>query len=81
MCIRDRDRVKTGISFVPQTRNVFADLTVRENLEDVPSLTDIPVQEVLKSLEKPYFQMKKTLEQMKGLNGLLLGLMTMTRAF
>eukprot|EP00942_MAST-04A_sp_MAST-4A-sp1_P001648 g1648.t1 len=28
--------------------------TVRENLEDVPSLTDIPVQEVLKSLEKPY---------------------------
>ena len=26
--------------------------TVRENLEDVPSLTDIPVQEVLKSLEK-----------------------------
>jgi len=26
-------RVKSGISFVPQTRNVFADLTVRENLE------------------------------------------------
>ena len=28
-----QDRVKQGISFVPQTRNVFADLTVRENLE------------------------------------------------
>ena len=28
-----QDRVKEGISFVPQTRNVFADLTVRENLE------------------------------------------------
>ena len=28
-----QDRVKSGISFVPQTRNVFADLTVRENLE------------------------------------------------
>ena len=28
-----QDRVKAGISFVPQTRNVFADLTVRENLE------------------------------------------------
>ena len=27
-----QDRVKAGISFVPQTRNVFADLTVRENL-------------------------------------------------
>ena len=28
-----QDRVKQGISFVPQTKNVFADLTVRENLE------------------------------------------------
>ncbi|OUX36432.1 MAG: ABC transporter ATP-binding protein [Candidatus Pelagibacter sp. TMED273] len=28
-----QDRVKTGISFVPQNRNVFTDLTVRENLE------------------------------------------------
>ena len=28
-----QNRVKAGISFVPQTRNVFADLTVRENLE------------------------------------------------
>ena len=27
------DRIKQGISFVPQTRNVFAELTVRENLE------------------------------------------------
>ena len=28
-----QDRVKAGISFVPQNRNVFTDLTVRENLE------------------------------------------------
>ncbi len=28
-----QDRVKEGISFVPQTRNVFTGLTVRENLE------------------------------------------------
>ena len=28
-----QDRVKQGISFVPQTRNVFTGLTVRENLE------------------------------------------------
>ena len=28
-----QDRVKKGISFVPQTRNVFTGLTVRENLE------------------------------------------------
>ena len=28
-----QDRVKKGISFVPQSRNVFAELTVKENLE------------------------------------------------
>ena len=28
-----QNRVRAGISFVPQTRNVFADLTLRENLE------------------------------------------------
>ena len=28
-----QDRVKTGISFVPQTKNVFAGMTVEENLE------------------------------------------------
>ena len=31
--LNPQDRVKRGISFVPQTRNVFAGLTVRENLE------------------------------------------------
>ena len=31
--INPQDRVKKGTSFVPQTRNVFAELTVRENLE------------------------------------------------
>ena len=28
-----QDRVKKGISFVPQTKNVFSELTVKENLE------------------------------------------------
>ena len=28
-----QDRVRKGISFVPQTRNVFSELTVKENLE------------------------------------------------
>ena len=31
--ITPQDRVKKGISFVPQTKNVFAELTVQENLE------------------------------------------------
>ena len=31
--ISPQERVKQGVSFVPQTRNVFAELTVKENLE------------------------------------------------
>tara|TARA_B100000029_G_scaffold407413_1_gene408332 strand:- start:359 stop:1066 length:708 start_codon:yes stop_codon:yes gene_type:complete len=31
--VSPQDRVKQGISFVPQTKNVFGELTVRENLE------------------------------------------------
>ena len=31
--ISPQNRVKQGVSFVPQTRNVFAELTVKENLE------------------------------------------------
>ena len=38
--INPQDRVKKGISFVPQTKNVFAELTVRENLEIGGFLTE-----------------------------------------
>ena len=31
--LNPQDRVKQGISFVPQTKNVFAGLSVEENLE------------------------------------------------
>tara|TARA_B100001063_G_scaffold101968_1_gene95172 strand:+ start:150 stop:851 length:702 start_codon:yes stop_codon:yes gene_type:complete len=30
---RTQDRIKKGISFVPQTKNIFTELTVEENLE------------------------------------------------
>ena len=42
-----QNRVKAGISFVPQTRNVFADLTVRENLEVGAFLRDDDVNKVI----------------------------------
>ena len=42
-----QDRVKTGISFVPQTRNVFADLTVKENLEVGAFLREDDVNKVI----------------------------------
>ena len=46
-----QDRVKAGISFVPQTRNVFADLTVKENLEVGAFLRE---DDVLKVIEEIY---------------------------
>ncbi len=45
-----QDRVKEGISFVPQTRNVFADLTVRENLEIGAFLRDDDVNKVIEEI-------------------------------
>ena len=45
-----QDRVKAGISFVPQTRNVFADLTVRENLEVGAFLRDDDVNKVIEDI-------------------------------
>ena len=45
-----QDRVKIGISFVPQTRNVFADLTVRENLEVGAFLRVDDVNKVIKEI-------------------------------
>ena len=45
-----QNRVKAGISFVPQTRNVFADLTVRENLEVGAFLRDDDVNKVIEDI-------------------------------
>ena len=42
--------VKAGISFVPQTRNVFADLTVRENLEVGAFLREDDVNKVIEEI-------------------------------
>ena len=46
-----QDRVKSGISFVPQARNVFSELTVKENLEVGAFLRE---DDVLKVIEEIY---------------------------
>ena len=45
-----QDRVKQGISFVPQNKNVFPDLTVRENLEVGAFLRDDDVNKVIEEI-------------------------------
>ena len=56
-----QDRVKQGISFVPQTRNVFADLTVRENLEIGAFLREDDVEKVIEEIYElfPILEEKK----------------------
>ena len=48
--LNPQDRVKQGIAFVPQTRNVFADLTVRENLEVGAFLREDDVNKVIEEI-------------------------------
>ena len=45
-----QERVKKGISFVPQTKNVFAELTVRENLEIGAFLRSEGVEKVIEEI-------------------------------
>ena len=45
-----QDRVKRGISFVPQTRNVFSELTVKENLEVGAFLRNDNIDDVIEDI-------------------------------
>jgi len=57
-----QDRVKQGISFVPQTRNVFTGLSVRENLEMGAFLRNEDLDEVVEEIYElfPILSEKKT---------------------
>ena len=57
-----QDRVKQGISFVPQTRNVFTGLTVRENLEMGAFLRNEDLDKVVEEIYElfPILSEKKT---------------------
>jgi branched-chain amino acid transport system ATP-binding protein len=61
-----QDRVKQGISFVPQTRNVFADLTVRENLEVGAFLRDDDVNKVIEEIYELFPILKEKRSQIVG---------------
>ena len=45
-----QDRVRKGISFVPQTRNVFSELTVQENLEIGAFLREDDISKVVEGI-------------------------------
>ena len=61
-----QDRVKKGISFVPQTRNVFAELTVRENLEIGGFLREDGLEEMIKNIYELFPILKEKQSQIAG---------------
>ena len=61
-----QDRVKQGISFVPQNKNVFPDLTVRENLEVGAFLRDDNVNKVIEEIYDLFPILKEKNSQIVG---------------
>ena len=61
-----QDRVKEGISFVPQTRNVFTGMTVQENLEMGAYLRDENFQDTLNEIYKLFPILKEKRNQFAG---------------
>ena len=61
-----QDRVKSGISFVPQNKNVFSELTVRENLEVGAFLRKDNVNEVIEKIYQLFPILKEKSSQIVG---------------
>ncbi len=61
-----QERVKKGISFVPQTQNVFAGLSVEENLEMGAFLRDENFQEIINEIYELFPILKEKKSQLVG---------------
>ena len=61
-----QDRVKQGISFVPQTRNVFTGLTVKENLEMGAYLRNEDLDKVIEEIYDLFPILKEKQSQLVG---------------
>jgi len=61
-----QDRVKEGISFVPQTRNVFTGLSVKENLEMGAYLREENVEEIINEVYDLFPILKEKRSQIVG---------------
>ena len=61
-----QDRVKKGISFVPQTKNVFSELTVKENLEIGGFLRESNLNKVMEEIYDLFPILKEKSSQIVG---------------
>ena len=64
--LNPQDRVKQGIAFVPQTRNVFAGLSVEENLEMGAFLRDESLQKIIDEVYELFPILKEKKSQLVG---------------
>ena len=64
--LNPQDRVKQGIAFVPQTRNVFAGLSVEENLEMGAFLRDESLQKIIDEIYELFPILKEKKSQLVG---------------
>ena len=64
--LNPQDRVKQGIAFVPQTRNVFAGLSVEENLEMGAFLRDESLQKIIHEIYELFPILKDKKSQLVG---------------
>ena len=61
-----QDRVKEGISFVPQSRNVFTGLSVKENLEMGAFLREENIEEIINEIYELFPVLKEKNSQIVG---------------
>ena len=61
-----QDRVKQGISFVPQTKNVFAGMTVEENLEMGAFLINDEIKRIIEEIYELFPVLKEKRSQLVG---------------
>ena len=64
--LNPQDRVKEGISFVPQTRNVFTGLSVKENLEMGAYLREERIEEIINEIYELFPVLKEKSSQIVG---------------
>ena len=64
--LNPQDRVKEGISFVPQTRNVFTGLSVKENLEMGAFLREERIEEIINEIYELFPVLKEKSSQIVG---------------
>ena len=61
-----QDRVKEGISFVPQTKNVFSGMTVEENLEMGAFLLSNEIKNIIDEIYELFPVLREKRDQMVG---------------